>query len=241
MSKAIDTAGPTTPDKPRPQSWTVHWHLVRHAPVDNPDDLAYGGLDLGIDSRNIADRVAFLRANLPSRKADTTVVCSQLRRTRQTMQAVWPDAFADQIELKWGEQCLGSWEGQPRAEIYGPNGPIRAFFEDPEGFRPPPHPGLGLPGENWADISLRVGQALEAPEAQERSQTRIVFTHSGAIRAALGHVLELRAEQAFGFTIETMSLTRIASVHFFDQGKWHRRWRVDGINLGPGNTEVAAS
>ena len=81
--------------------------------------------------------------------------------------------------------------------------------------------------------TLGCGQGGRDAEQEARTRDEVVFCHAGTIRAAIAHSLNLDPEQAFGFVVDNMSLTRIDSVHFHDRGQWHRRWRFGGINLGP--------
>lgn len=209
--------------------YSIRWWLIRHAPVINPDDVAYGSMDLDATFEAMGPRVQYLRAMLPS---PANVRTSALVRSQQTLHSVWPDAEI-YPDAAWNEQSLGAWEGQPRSVIYGPNGPVRALFDDPKNFRPPSREDGTRDGESWLDLVERVAGSLEDAEQEARTRDEVVFCHAGTIRAAIAHSLNLDPDQAFGFVVDNMSLTRIDSVHFHDRGQWHRRWRFGGINLGP--------
>jgi len=209
--------------------YSIRWWLIRHAPVVNPDDVAYGSMDLDAKFDTMDSRIDYLRACLPK---SANVRTSALVRSQQTLRAVWPDAEICP-DPAWNEQSLGAWEGQPRRVIYGPDGPVRALFDNPKNFRPPSREDGTRDGESWLDLVQRVSASLEAAEESPTTRDEIVFCHAGTIRAAIAHSLNLEPEQAFGFVVDNMSLTRIDSVHFHDRGHWQHRWRFGGINLGP--------
>ena len=125
--------------------YSIRWWLIRHAPVINPDDVAYGSMDLDATFEAMGPRIEYLRAMLPS---PANVRTSALVRSQQTLHSVWPDAEI-YPDAAWNEQSLGAWEGQPRSVIYGPNGPVRALFDDPKNFRPPSREDGTRDGESW--------------------------------------------------------------------------------------------
>ena len=42
--------------------YSIRWWLIRHAPVINPDDVAYGSMDLDATFEAMGPRVEYLRA-----------------------------------------------------------------------------------------------------------------------------------------------------------------------------------
>lgn len=211
------------------KSYSIRWWLVRHAPVINPNDVVYGSMDLDAGFEGMESRITFLRQILPTA---ANIRTSALVRSQQTLKAVWPTASVN-ADPVWNEQSLGAWEGRPKAQIYGPDGPVRDLLDDPYHYRPPNSPDGERIGEGWHDLLHRVVQGLTAAESNQTSRDEIVFCHAGTIRAVIAHCLALEPERAFGFVVDNMSLTRIDSVHFVDKGLRQHRWRVAGINLGP--------
>ena len=144
--------------------------LIRHPRPLVGDGVCYGQLDvLAEDPRPIAD---CLRALLP---ADIPVLSSPLLRARSLAEALHPLPLLD---ARLMEINFGNWEGQRWTDI------DRALLDDWAAdvlnFIPPG-------GESAAMLQAR---AIECVKAMAGEQTAVV-THSGVMRALLGHWLEV--------------------------------------------------
>lgn len=108
---------------------------------------------------------------------------SPLGRARATAAAFASGSVPDPA---WRERDFGTWEGRPWREVVDelPAAARRdaaAYLAfTPEG------------GEPWGAVSERVGRALQ--RLGEQRGTRLVVTHGGPIRAAIGHVLGVGLE-----------------------------------------------
>ena len=144
--------------------------LIRHPRPQLAAGVCYGQLDVEADvPQALAER---LLALLP---ADTPVISSPLRRARQLAYALHPQALVD---ARLMEIDFGRWEGLPWSKI--DRQLLDAWAADLLHFVPPG-------GESVAMLQARVVDCL----ASLRGPRTAVVTHAGAIRAALGHWLQL--------------------------------------------------
>lgn len=189
-------------------------YIIRHAPVIAPKGLIYGHTNFDCDTSDSA-RTTWLRDQVPG---DAPALVSGLKRTRQTLKAVLPDAEPDALPAL-NEQYFGEWEQKPLKEL-GRDHPIWA---DPAGFTPPG-------GESWSDVRTRVAAALpEILNADDGCEAKIIVAHHGSIRALLAEALALDDLQAMRLAVDTLGLCRI---HYFGGSAPFAgsNWRVDLIN-----------
>lgn len=206
----------------------TRWWWIRHAPVTNYGGRIYGQSDVDADCSDTAV-FAGLAAALPH---DAVWVTSQLRRTRQTADAIGlacgaasklPPALV--VEPDLAEQHFGQWQGLTHAELAARgDGATHRFWLAPADAVPPG-------GESFQQLVERVVRAVNRLTARFAARDIVAVAHGGTIRAALAQALGLPAERALGFVVDNCSLTRLDHIAATpgDAGQW----RVVGVNLRP--------
>jgi broad specificity phosphatase PhoE len=122
-------------------------------------------------------------------------VTSDLERARETAElAGHPDARRDP---RWREFDLGAWSGRLEADV--PAEELAAFRR--AALVPPG-------GESWPLFQARVASAVE--ELARAGGTWAVFTHGGAVRAAVAHVPGARPETVAGPVNTSLTLLELA-------------------------------
>lgn len=100
------------------------------------------------------------------------IVTSDLRRAKSSAQLLADRrALPLSTDPRWRELDFGAWDGLAPAHL--PEEALERFWADPQSHPPPD-------GERWSDLLSRVGKAIG-----DISGTTLVFTHAGAMRAAL--------------------------------------------------------
>jgi len=178
--------------------------LIRHAPVDGPRGVIHAA-DAPADLSDIS-AFAALKLRLPDH---AHVVCSPMRRTRETAAMLRLDA-AD--EADFAEQDFGAWTGRRHDDLATELGAAyQQFWKSPASSRPPG-------GESFVDQIERARTGLARLPAGDA----VLVVHSGTIRAVLAIALELSPDNALRFSIDPLSLTRIDRL---EDG-----WRVVAVN-----------
>ena len=141
-------------------------HLLRHGSPLRP------GLLLGLTDDAALDPAC---PKLLGRVRDLPVeriVTSDLKRASVSAE-ILADARALPLraDSRWRELDFGEWDGLAPAQV--PRDALGRFWSDPEAGPPPG-------GERWSDLRTRVSAAIG-----EISGPTLVFTHAGAMRAAL--------------------------------------------------------
>ncbi len=200
------------------------WWWVRHAPVTTAGGRIYGQRDLDADC---TDRAVFewLAEHLP---AEPLWVTSQLRRTRQTAEAIWDagrqGAVEPLVDPDLAEQHFGDWQGLTYEELNRQrNGRWHRFWLAPAAEVPPG-------GESFEQLIGRVGGALDRLHDSHGGRDIVAVAHGGTIRAALAIALGIEPERALAFTVANCSLTRLDHI----EGKDGAAWRVVCVNRLPG-------
>jgi alpha-ribazole phosphatase len=200
----------------------TRWHIVRHAPVDNPERRIYGAAD---KPANTSDRAAFeaLARNLPS---GAVAVTSHLKRTQQTLDAIRAAGLAlpePVVDARLGEQDFGDWVGLTYDEARADYGDAyNRFWLAPVSERAPN-------GESFLDLLDRVRGAIETLTERFSGRDIVCVAHGGSIRAAIAIALDIAPEHAIRFATDNLSTTLIDRLHLepgFDGG-----WRVRGCNI----------
>lgn len=200
----------------------TRWHIVRHAPVDNPEGRIYGASD---KPANVSDRAAFetLARRLPS---GAVAVTSHLQRTHQTLdaiRAVGLELPEPVVDPRLGEQDFGNWVGltyDQAREKYGDT--YDRFWLAPVSERAPN-------GESFLDLLTRVRACIEVLTERFSGRDIVCVAHGGSIRAAIAIALDIAPENAVRFATDNLSTTLIDRLHpepGFDGG-----WRVRGTNI----------
>ncbi len=99
-------------------------------------------------------------------------------------------------DRRWRELDFGEWDGQVPSSI-DPTALAR-FYDDPDAAHPPG-------GERWSALQARVAAAL----ADIRSETTLVVTHGGAIRAALAALCGFDRQQIWAFDLPYAALVSL--------------------------------
>jgi broad specificity phosphatase PhoE len=144
----------------------------------------------------------------PALRGFTRVISSDLRRARQTAEALGhPDAALDP---EWREIHVGEWAGRPLAEL-------------PPGQEPAWRGGDLVPpgGEAWEELAARVSDALDALLAVGGDW--LVVTHGGVIRAAVSHVTGADARRIAGPPNASVTVVNSGKLHTF-------AWIPDGLS-----------
>lgn len=169
-------------------------YLVRHGRTDaNARGLLLGRADppLSPEGRRQA---AALATRVPP---DARVVCSPLRRTRETA-----DAFGLPVEIddRWIELDYGALDGTPLAEV--PDDVWREWRADPA-YAPDG-------GESLVDVGSRVRAACDGLAAEARTRDVVVVSHVSPIKAALAWALHTDDRVSWRIFVEIASIARIA-------------------------------
>jgi broad specificity phosphatase PhoE len=198
---------------------------VRHAPVRNDGGRIYGQRDLSCDCSDGHVFVALARV-LPS---DAVWVASNLRRTHETARAIWAadrDKFegcALQQVAALAEQNLGEWQGLDRA----------TFFADrkltPGSFWFAPADERAPGGESFADLVVRVREAIAGLIGRYRGRDIVAVAHGGTIRAAIAIALDLTPQTGLAFATDNCAITQLD----FYEADGGEGWRVVSINHQP--------
>ncbi len=153
--------------------------LIRHGPTGwNEAGRIQGWTDVGLSSRG---RAAVAGWRLPAMLAGAGWVSSPLLRTVQT--AALLDAVDCVFEPRLMEMSWGAWEGRT---LDG----LRA--EDPEGFAANEARGLDFRppgGESPRAVQARLGAWFAETARGGASDSLVVVTHKGVIRATLARAL----------------------------------------------------
>lgn len=219
----------------------TRWWWIRHAPVVDAHLMRLSGQnDVAADT---SDAAAFARlaAHLPG---DAVWVTSNLRRTRQTAEALWAAGAARPhgageplVEADFAEQAFGDWTGCTWGEL-GELPEAAAFWQSPATVAPPAA-AKDFASESFADQCARVAARMDALMSGNLGgnlgRDIIAVTHGGTIRAALAHALGLTPAQALAVDVANLGLTRLD--HIADgppaaNARTRRggNWRVVGVN-----------
>jgi alpha-ribazole phosphatase len=202
---------------------TDFW-LIRHALVDeNARAFLYGVMDVPLCEPTLLEQAPMYRAlaaRLP-RPADWLV--TPLSRTRRTAETIFAHGYPPAelgVEPDLIEQSLGEWQGLPHHEL-------------PEKLLHPPHAfwplaGTEKPpgGESMAEVTTRVGSAMERLANAHAGRDVVIVSHGGAIRGAIAHALNIGPDNALHMSIQNLSLSRLQ--------RTPEGWRVVCVNELPG-------
>ena len=213
------------------ESTTItRWWWVRHAPImtDDPQRI-WGQTDLSCDTLD-KPAIEALARNLP---ADAVWVCSDLRRTHETANAIAAVGGSggknvdSLVEPDLAEQNLGIWQGMTWDEVYSEYGAEnRDFWQDPGRHCPPG-------GESFAQVIARTEAVVERLTARFAGRDIVAVSHGGTIRAALAAVLDVEPRRALSIEVDTLSLTRLDHIDGPARHQLRGVWRVAGVNMPP--------
>lgn len=166
--------------------------LIRHPRPLLESGICYGQLD--VDAEDPQPLARRLRSLLP---AGTPIVASPLQRARRLAEVLHPRASYDDrlMEIDFGE-----WEGRRWNEI--DRHLLDAWAADMLHFVPPG-------GESAAMLQARVIDCFSDCVAELRATSVALVSHAGAIRAALGHWLQLPVDEWSQLALDFGSVTLI--------------------------------
>ena len=181
--------------------------VVRHGRTEaNASGLLLGRIDPGLDELG-RTQAAALGAVV---SGASRVVCSPLRRTRETAEAI---GLPVEVDERWIELDYGVLDGKPMADV--PADLWARWIADPD-FAPEG-------GESIAALGQRVHAACE-DLAEEAAKTDIVVvTHVSPVKAAVAWTLGVGDEVAWRMFVAPASITKIStssprrSLHSFNQ------------------------
>jgi alpha-ribazole phosphatase len=172
--------------------------LIRHAQPDlEAEGRCYGSLDVGLSARGerLARHLARVLDGIPL-AAIYTSPRSRARRTAAPLAGV--NGLSATIVEALRELDFGDFEGRLYEEIARDDPQLfAAWMSDPTSVQ---FPG----GESFADLRMRVLDAIAAIRERHTSQIVAVVSHGGVIRAVLADALEMperatfRLEQSYG-------------------------------------------
>lgn len=200
----------------------TRWHLIRHAPVDNPEGRIYGASDKSANTSN-ANAFQKLAQRLPRKGIAIT---SHLRRTQQTLDALVSGGLeiSEQIiENRLGEQDFGDWTGKTYEEVRS------LFGDDYDKFWVAPAKEKPPNGENFIEVIDRVKECILECTQKFKGRDVICISHGGVIRAALTTALKIEAERALSFSVDNLSTTIIDYLHPCEN--FSGAWRVRCTNI----------
>jgi probable phosphoglycerate mutase len=149
--------------------------LARHGETDwNSERRWQGHVDRPLNERG-REQARALAAELAGRGIDA-VYSSDLLRARETAEIVAAELGLEvRVDPGLREVDVGSWSGFIHSEIE---------TSDPEGFRRWQEGGKGWErGESYEEMGARVVAAVSELAAAHPSETLLVVTHGGSIRA----------------------------------------------------------
>ncbi len=198
---------------------TRFW-LIRHALVEeNARAMLYGTLDVPLCPDSLVAQVPMYRALAARLPRPATWIVTPLSRTRRTAEAIFAAGYPEvplAVEPALMEQNLGAWQGLPHADLpQHLSLPAHAFWPLGGEERPPG-------GESMADVIARVGPAMERLAERHAGEDVVVVSHGGAIRAAVAHAIDIRADNALHLSVQNISLTRLE--------RHPNAWRVVCLN-----------
>lgn len=202
----------------------TRWWWIRHAPVvDAHLGRLSGQADVDAD---VSDRRRFsdLAPDLP---IDAVWILSNLKRTRQTAQALLRAGAKNskaRVEKAFAEQAFGDWTNKSWDEV-GSGAEAEAFWQDPAHVCPP-----GKPAESFDDVCRRVAPRIAEITQDHAGRDIICVAHAGSIRAAVALALGLTPQQALILDIKNTTLTRLDFIAPTPTTLGNGSWRFVGLN-----------
>lgn len=173
------------------------FHLVRHGPVFNPDQLWYGrDVDFDMTSDKVVAYFNHLAAVLPTDPKDTLILSSDYPRAHEMIRAVLKTVGSDPIpniiiDPEFGEQKYGIMEGMKGADAKQ-HPQLVSYFADM--WQNPPEGG-----ESMQMLQKRIGARLDtiAETTPHTIKNVIVAGHGGGGMAAFAHATGQRMIDVF--------------------------------------------
>jgi alpha-ribazole phosphatase len=166
----------------------VQFFLIRHPRPLIEAGICYGQTD--VDTAEAGRAATRLRSLLP---ALTPLISSPLLRARRLAELLHPQPVYDE---RLSEIDFGAWEGRRWSEIERAS--IDAWAANVLHFAPPA-------GESAAQLQVRAVACV----AEQEGAAVVLVTHSGVLRALLGHWLQLPVNEWSGLPFTFGRLTRV--------------------------------
>ena len=202
---------------------TSFW-LIRHALVEeNARGFLYGVMDVALCEPTLLEQAPMYRSLAARLPRPAVWLVTPLSRTRRTAETIFINGYP-RVELGEEpgliEQSLGEWQGLPHAELPAKLAePAHAFWPLAGNEKPPG-------GESMAEVTTRVGAAMERLAKTHAGRDVVIVSHGGAIRGAIAHALQIGPDNALHMSIQNLSLTRLQ--------RTADGWRVQCVNEMPG-------
>lgn len=126
------------------------------------------------------------------------------------------------------EQDFGDWHNKKEEEVfhditqhYKQSHPISFLTADQ---RPPG-------GTSFQDIYLQVGLFLDAVIASAPHAPQLIIAHAGTIKALLGHMMRLNADQSLMIAIDHASLTHADYISHNNMPETVSPWHIKCVNF----------
>jgi alpha-ribazole phosphatase len=185
--------------------------LVRHGETEQ------GGLLLGRTDGALSQAGWLQFERQTANRTWSSVVSSPLRRSREPAEKLARRLNVPmRIDSDWAEVDFGDWDGRPLAELRADPAiaaQLDALYRSPDAAAAPR-------GESWQALLGRVADALDRLSDAPASETALVVTHGGPIRAALALACAIPFEQLWTFKIGYGTRVRLR----VEKENERRRW-----------------
>lgn len=173
----------------------MHLYLVRHTKPNVEAGICYGQTDLALASsfEQELTQVKGKMEHLPN----AIIYSSPLQRCTQLAQS-FEHLGKVNVDARLMELNFGDWEMQKWDDI--PSGMIEEWAQD-HVMQAPPN------GESFYALQQRCISFLEEVSTITGDQDVVLFTHAGAIRAILAHLLGLPLHHAFRLHVDYASVS----------------------------------
>lgn len=146
-------------------------YLVRHAEVENPNDIEYMRLP-GFGLSNYGLKQAQRLAEIFREKNIDSIYASPLKRTRETAQIIAGEGKRVNYRDNLLEVDYKKWQGVKRSE---------RKKEELEGYQKNPVKYSAILGESLLDIQHRVNQELFEIIEKNKGKNIVIVTHAAPI------------------------------------------------------------
>lgn len=205
--------------------------LWRHGQTAwNAEHRFQGHSDVPLD--DIGEEQSVRAARLLAALPPATVVCSDLRRARETAAPLLQlTGLTARYDARLRETHGGSWQGLTGTEIDARAGETWAAWRG----------GADLPaggsGERRSEVGTRAAQAVrETLDGLAAGEVLVVVTHGGTIRAVIGTMLGLPI--AHWSAIGGLSNCAWSVLEESDSGRWRLEEHNAGMLPTPVDTDV---
>jgi alpha-ribazole phosphatase len=173
-------------------------YLVRHTKPQVDAGVCYGQTDLAL-ADSFEQELVTVKSKL-SHLESAKVFSSPLSRCQQLARQ-----FSSFGEISYDDRLMelnfGDWEMKSWDEI--PNGLIDEWVENHVMIAPPN-------GESFNELSLRCQSFWKEISASTEHESVVIFTHAGAIRALLCHVLDLPLQNGFRLHVDYGGVSQVS-------------------------------